>query len=204
MKLVFSIAMVTLLAAGCSITIIDHGGHDPYDDEYDVDDYDWWDDWGHHHHRHHHDSDETSTYSDDQPKTDATSTSGPDTTTSDYSATSTSGPDTSTSSNSELKGRLKEQLKSINPILTKEYIKLLGADSDLSGKILMRVAVSKNGKIKNAEVLKNTTGNDKLATAIQKEIMAINLSPGNTSAKDIVFDVPFEFRDGAGQIVGMD
>jgi hypothetical protein len=204
MKLVFTIAMVTLLAAGCSITIIDRGEHDPYDDEYDVDDYDWWGDLGHHHHKHHHDSDETSTANDDQPKVDKTSTSGPDTSTSDDSATSTSGPETSTSSNSEIKGRLKEQLKSINPILTKEYIKLLGADSDLTGKILMRVAVSKDGKIKNAEVLKNTTGNDKLATAIQKEIMAMKLSPGNTSAKDVVFDVPFEFKDGVGQIVGMD
>ena len=112
-------------------------------------------------------------------------------------------PDTGTATatpNPELKKKLIERLKGLEPILTKEYNQLLTAKPNLTGTIVMRVTVGGEGRIKGMNVISNTTGDDKLEKALEREIQKLNLDTGSQSASDVVFDIPFNFANGAGSL----
>jgi len=121
-----------------------------------------------------------------------------DVVTPDGSGTATAKP------NPELKKKLMEQLKGLEPILTKEYNSLLASKPNLSGTIVMRVTVSGEGRIKGLNVISNTTGDEKLAAALEREIQKLKLDTGSTNASDVVFDIPFRFADGIGNLGGVE
>jgi hypothetical protein len=102
--------------------------------------------------------------------------------------------------NPELKKKLMEQLKGLEPILTKEYNQLLASKPNLTGTIVMRVTVGGEGRIKGLNVVSNTTGDEKLSAALEREIQKLNLDTGSKNASDVVFDVPFRFADGVGAL----
>lgn len=102
--------------------------------------------------------------------------------------------------NPELKKKLLEQLKGLQPILTKEYNQLLSSKPNLTGTIVMRVTVGGEGRIKALNVISNTTGDEKLAAVLEREIHNLNLDTGSGSASDVVFDIPFRFADGIGSL----
>ncbi len=102
--------------------------------------------------------------------------------------------------NPELKKKLMEQLKGLEPILSKEYNQLLASKPNLTGTIVMRVTVGGEGRIKGLNVISNTTGDEKLAAALEREIQKLNLDTGSGSASDVVFDIPFRFAEGTGTL----
>jgi hypothetical protein len=163
MKLLLTLGITLMLAAGCSITVIHYGDRDPEDGRCHGD-------WGWH------DSDDT------------------DVVTPDGSGTATTKP------NPELKKKLLEQLKGLEPILTKEYNSLLASKPNLNGIIVMRMTVSGEGRLKGLNVISNTTGDEKLASLLEQEIRKLKLDTGTSNVSDVVFDIPFHFADGVGSL----